>query len=45
MRISFHHHLRNGDHVINMVMDEIANMGYKELTVNSSSVFDIHIPL
>jgi len=38
MRISFHHHLRNGDHVINMVMDEIANLGYKDLTVNASSV-------
>jgi citrate lyase subunit alpha/citrate CoA-transferase len=45
MRISFHHHLRNGDHVINMVMEEIANMGYKDLTVNASSVFDIHAPL
>lgn len=45
MRISFHHHLRNGDHVINMVMEEIANMGYKNLTVNASSVFDIHAPL
>lgn len=45
MRISFHHHLRNGDHVINMVMEEIANMGYNDLTVNASSVFDIHAPL
>lgn len=45
MRISFHHHLRNGDHVINMVMDEIANLGFKDLTVNASSVFDIHAPL
>lgn len=45
MRISFHHHLRNGDHVINMVMDEIANLGYKDITVNASSVFDIHAPL
>ena len=45
MRISFHHHLRNGDHVINMVMEEIANLGFKELTVNASSVFDIHVPL
>jgi citrate lyase subunit alpha/citrate CoA-transferase len=45
MRISFHHHLRNGDHVINMVMDEIADLGYKDLTVNASSVFDIHAPL
>ena len=45
MRISFHHHLRNGDHVLNMVMDEIANMGYKDITVNASSIFDIHAPL
>ncbi len=45
MRISFHHHLRNGDHVINMVMNEIANLGLKDLTVNASSVFDIHAPL
>ncbi len=45
MRISFHHHLRNGDHVINMVMDEIADLGYKDLTVNASSVFDIHASL
>ncbi|MDF2615893.1 MAG: citF [Sedimentibacter sp.] len=45
MRVSFHHHLRNGDHVINMVMEEISNMGFKDLTVNASSVFDIHAPL
>ncbi len=45
MRISFHHHLRNGDHVINMVMDEIAKMGFKDMTVNASSVFDIHAPI
>jgi citrate lyase subunit alpha/citrate CoA-transferase len=45
MRISFHHHLRNGDHVINMVMEEVAKMGFKDLTVNASSVFDIHAPL
>ncbi|MDW5300116.1 MAG: citrate lyase subunit alpha [Sedimentibacter sp.] len=45
MRISFHHHLRNGDHVINMVMEEIANAGYRDITVNASSVFDIHAPL
>lgn len=45
MRISFHHHLRNGDHVINMVMGEIKNLGYKDITVNASSVFDIHAPL
>lgn len=45
MRVSFHHHLRNGDHVINMVMDEIASLGIRDITVNASSVFDIHAPL
>ena len=24
MTVSFHHHLRNGDYVLNMVMDELA---------------------
>jgi citrate lyase subunit alpha/citrate CoA-transferase len=43
--ISFHHHLRNGDFVLNMVMDEIAAMGIKDLTVNASSLFDIHRPI
>ena len=42
MSISFHHHLRNGDYTLNMVMDEIAKMGIRELTVNASSIFDIH---
>ncbi|MDD4437997.1 MAG: citrate lyase subunit alpha [Tissierellia bacterium] len=45
MRISFHHHLRNGDNVVNIVMDEISNLGYKNITINASSVFDIHYPL
>ena len=45
MTISFHHHLRNGDYVLNMVMDEIAQMGIKDLTVNASSLFDAHMPL
>ena len=40
MTISFHHHLRNGDYVLNMVLDEAAKMGVKDLTVNASSVFD-----
>lgn len=32
MTISFHHHLRNGDYVLNMVMEEIAKRGIKDLT-------------
>lgn len=45
MTVSFHHHLRNGDFVLNMVMDEISRLGIKELTVNASSLFDTHKPL
>jgi citrate lyase subunit alpha/citrate CoA-transferase len=45
MTISFHHHLRNGDYVLNMVMEQAASMGIKDLTVNASSLFDIHMPL
>lgn len=45
MTVSFHHHLRNGDYVLNMVMDEIARLGIRDLTVNASSLFDAHAPL
>ena len=45
MTVSFHHHLRNGDFVLNMVMEQIAEMGIRDLTVNASSLFDVHIPL
>ncbi|MEA4891656.1 MAG: citrate lyase subunit alpha [Peptococcaceae bacterium] len=45
MTISFHHHLRNGDYVLNMALAEIAALGLKDLTVNASSLFDIHLPL
>lgn len=45
MTVSFHHHLRNGDFVLNMVMAEIAAQGYKDINVNASSLFDVHLPL
>lgn len=45
MTVSFHHHLRNGDHVLNMVLEEIAGLGIHELTVNASSIFDVHAPI
>ncbi len=45
MSISFHHHLRNGDYVLNMVMDEVSKLGIGELTINASSLFDVHLPL
>ena len=43
--ISFHHHLRNGDYVLNMVLDAIASAGIKNIKVNASSLFDTHLPI
>lgn len=45
MTISFHHHFRNGDYVVNMVVDAIAKMGIKNLTLAASSLTDCHWPL
>lgn len=45
MTISFHHHFRNGDYVLNMVMDKIAEMGFKDLTIAASSLQAVHKPL
>ena len=45
MTISFHHHLRNGDYVINMVVDACARKGLKNLILHASSLFDAHEPL
>ncbi|MBQ7391065.1 MAG: citrate lyase subunit alpha, partial [Clostridia bacterium] len=45
MTVSFHHHLRNGDFVLNMVMEEIAALGLRDIKINASSLFDVHIPL
>ncbi|MDR1376717.1 MAG: citrate lyase subunit alpha, partial [Synergistaceae bacterium] len=45
MTVSFHHHLRNGDFVLNAVMEEIAKLGIRNVTVNASSIFDVHAPL
>ena len=45
MTVSFHHHLRNGDFVLNMVMEEIAARGIKDINVNASSLFDVHTPI
>ncbi len=45
MTISFHHHFREGDKVLNMVMDEIAAMGIKDLKLAPSSIANVHEPL
>ena len=45
MTISFHHHFRSGDKVINMVVAKLAEMGFKDLHLASSSLIDVHEPL
>lgn len=43
--ISFHHHLRDGDYVLNMVLKEVDELGIKDITVAASSIFPVHQPL
>ena len=45
MTVSFHHHFREGDYVVNMVMDAIARAGIRDLTLAPSSLTSIHAPL
>ncbi|MEG1942254.1 MAG: citrate lyase subunit alpha [Angelakisella sp.] len=45
MTISFHHHFRGGDYIVNMVVDLLAKMGYKDLVLAASSLTDCHAPL
>lgn len=45
MTVSFHHHFREGDYVLNMVMEEIAKLGIKNLTLASSSIANVHEPI
>lgn len=42
MTISFHHHFREGDYILNMVVDTIASLGIKNLTLASSSLSNVH---
>ncbi|CAK9886636.1 MAG: Citrate lyase alpha chain [Candidatus Erwinia impunctatus] len=45
MTISFHHAFREGDKTINHVIDIIASMGIKDLTLASSSLLNCNEPL
>jgi citrate lyase subunit alpha/citrate CoA-transferase len=45
MTISFHHHFRNGDYVVNMVLDVISKMGIKDLVLAASSLSEVHAPV
>lgn len=40
--LSFHHHLRNGDRVLNIIMKEVQKLGIKNITLVASSLFPVH---
>ena len=42
MTVSFHHHLRNGDGVVNMVIDAIARKGIKNIRIYPTALFPVH---
>ncbi|MDH3660435.1 MAG: citrate lyase subunit alpha [Alphaproteobacteria bacterium] len=43
--LSFHHHLRNGDGVLNAVLDAAARRGLRDLHIAATSIFPVHAPL
>lgn len=45
MTISFHHHFRGGDYIVNMVLDELEAMGFRDLVLAASSLTDCHTPV
>ena len=46
MTFSFHHHLRNGDYVTNMVMQAaIEELGLEDITIAASSLGEAHDPI
>lgn len=45
MTLSFHHHFRNGDGVLNLVLATAARLGRKNLNIMASSIFPVHAPL
>jgi len=45
MTLSFHHHLRNGDFVLNLVIEEIKRRKLTNMTLAPSAIFPIHEPM
>ena len=43
--LSFHHHLRNGDQVLNQVLAVASRRGLRDLRIAASSIFPVHAPL
>ncbi len=45
MTLSFHHHLRNGDGVLNLIVDHLDKTDLNDLTFAPSAIFPVHEPL
>lgn len=45
MTLSFHHHLRNGDQVLNLISKEIKKRNLRNITIAASGIFPVHEPL
>ncbi len=45
MTISFHHSFRDGDYLVNKVLDACAHMGVKDLRLFPTALFPVHTPV
>ena len=45
MTLSFHHHFRDGDLLVNMVLEKLAKKGIKDLKMAHIALFPVHEPL
>jgi citrate lyase subunit alpha/citrate CoA-transferase len=43
--ISFHHQLRDGDNVINLVLKLIHDLGFKKIRIAQTAMFNVHNPV
>lgn len=42
MTLGFHHHFREGDYIVNLVMKEVHDLGVKDITICASSLGKAH---
>ena len=45
LTVSFHHHFRDGDYIVNMVMAEMVALGCRDITIAASSLGVAHDPI
>ncbi len=45
MTVSFHHHMRNGDVLVNLVLHKLAERGLNDIVLAPSALFPVHEPV